>query len=302
MWDISGERNLGKAREYFEQAIERAPDYARAWAGLADTYGRLAAWGALPLKEMAPMAQAAAEKALVLDPNLAEAMVTLAAIKTNYEWDWAGAEQLYKRAIELNPKNGEAHAGYATYLAEVGRSREAVTEAMRSREVEPLSGTYGINVVWKLYLDRQYAQAEVEDYRQSQRELHYTGGYIIASVYLQTSRPREAIDALRKAAAVWGRTAPELTFLAHGLGVTGARAEGEKVLQELLRRKYTPPEYLAIAYEGLGERERALQCFEKAYAEHSMNGWFIPDPRLDEIRKEPRFREIMRRMRLPVEK
>ena len=300
LWDISGERNLGKAREYFEQAIRKDPGYARAWAGLADTCGRLASWGALPLKEMAPVARAAAEKALGLDPKLAEAMVVLAAIKTNYEWDWAGAEQLYKRAIELNPNQGEAHAGYATYLAEVGRTREAVREAMRAREVEPLSGTHGINVVWKLYLDRQYAQAEVEDQRESQRELHYTGGYIIASVYLQTGRPREAIAALKKAADVWGRTAPELTFLAHGLGATGARAEAQKVLRELEGRKYVPPECLAIAYEGLGERERALEYFEKAYAEHSMNGWFLPDPRLDQIRKEPRFREIMRGMGLPV--
>ena len=81
------------------------------------------------------------------------------------------------RAIELTPNQGEAHAGYATNLAEAGRTREAVREAMRAREGEPLSGTYGINVVWKLNLDRQYAQAEVEDQRESQWELHYTGGY-----------------------------------------------------------------------------------------------------------------------------
>jgi tetratricopeptide (TPR) repeat protein len=300
LWDISGEKNLGKAREYFEQAIRKDPGYAQAWAGIADTYGRLAAWGALPLKDIAPLARAAAAKALELDPDLAEAMVTLADIKTNYEWDWAGAEQLYKRAIELNPTHGEAHAGYATYLAEVGRTREAVTEAIRSREVEPLSGVYSINVVWKLYLDRQYAQAEMEDQRISRLVPDHTGGYIIASVYLHTGRPREAVAALRKAADLWGRNAPELTFLAHGLGVTGARAEAQKVMRELEGRKYVPPEYLAVAYEGLGERERALQCFEKAYAEHSMNGWFVPDPRLDQIRKEPRFRKIMRGMGLPV--
>jgi predicted TIM-barrel fold metal-dependent hydrolase len=90
-----------------------------------------------------------------------------------------------------------------------------------------------------------------------------------------------------------------LTFLAHGLGVTGARAEGQQLLRELQRRRYVPPECLGIAYEGLGERERALQYFEKAYSEHSMNGWYMPDPRLDELRREPRFREIMRRMGLP---
>jgi TolB-like protein/DNA-binding winged helix-turn-helix (wHTH) protein/Tfp pilus assembly protein PilF len=298
-WDLSGEKALRKAREFFEEAIRIDPGYSRAWAGLADTYIRLASWGVLPLKEMAPLARAAAEKALGLDPNLAEAMVSLAAVKTNYEWDWAGAEQLYTRAIQLNPNLGEAHHAYATYLAELGRTREAVTEAMRAREVEPLSGLYAANVVWKLYLDRRYADAEIENQRYSRRVTNHTGGYIIAPVYLQTGRPREAMEALQEAAAVWGRNTIELAYLAHGLGLTGARQEGHKVLQELLRLKYAPPECIAIAYEGLGERERALQYFEKAYSEHSMNGWFLPDPLLDGIRKEPRFQEILRRMGLP---
>ena len=91
-------------------------------------------------------------------------------------------------------------------------------------------------------------------------------------------------------------------YLGHALGVSGARAEGQKVLEEmqsLSQRRYVPPEYIAIVYEGLGERERALQWFEKAYSERSMNGWILPDPKLDQIRTEPRFKNLMRRMRLP---
>ena len=95
----------------------------------------------------------------------------------------------------------------------------------------------------------------------------------------------------------------EMMFLAHGLGVTGAQAEGEKVVQKILdlgQRRYVPPEYIAIAYEGLGKRDQAIQWFEKAYAERSMNGWLLPDPRLDHIRTDPRFKNILRRMGLPV--
>ena len=98
------------------------------------------------------------------------------------------------------------------------------------------------------------------------------------------------------------RAVIELMYLGHALGVSGARAEGQKVLEEMLslsQRRYVPPEYIAIVYEGLGEREQALQWFDKAYAEHSVNGWMLPDPQLDSIRTEPRFKEILRRMGLP---
>ena len=122
------------------------------------------------------------------------------------------------------------------------------------------------------------------------------------SVYLQTGRQREAIDLLKNAAAASNRSVLQLTYLGYGLGVSGARAEGQKVLGEMLalsQRRYVPPDYIAMVYEGLGERERALQWYEKAYSERSINGWLLPDPRLDQIGTEPRFKELMRRMGLP---
>ena len=118
-------------------------------------------------------------------------------------------------------------------------------------------------------------------------------------MYLQTGRQREAVAELQKSAVESHRSLLELMYLGHALGVSGARAEGQKVLEEmqgLSRRRYVPPHYIAMVYEGLGERERALQWFEKAYAERSMNGWILPDPRLDQIRTEPRFQNLMRGM------
>jgi len=180
--------------------------------------------------------------------------------------------------------------------------QEAVAEAKRAREAEPLSGVATANVVWKLYLARQYDQAESEYRKIAAWDPSDTGGYILASVYLQTARPREAIAELRKSAAESHRSILDLMYLGHGLGVSGARADGRKVLEEMLglsRRRYVPPEYIAVVYEGLGERDRALQWFERAFAERSMNGWILPDPQLDGIRADPRFKSILRRMGLP---
>lgn len=302
LWERPTEENLTKSREYFEQAIEKDPGYALAWAGLADTYNHLANWGVVSSQDARPRARAAAEKALELDNSLVGPLVALAGVKMNYEWDWAGAERLCKRAIELSPNYGNAHHQYATYLAEVGRAQEAVAEARRAREVEPLSAEFGANVVWKLYIAHQYDQAESEFRKLSGWDPNDTGGYILASVYLQTGRQREAVAELQKSAAESDRSLLELMYLGHALGVSGARAEGRKVLEEmqgLAQRRYVPPEYIALVFEGLGERKRALQWFEKAYAERSMNGWILPDPRLDQIRTEPRFKILMRRMGLP---
>ncbi len=300
LWEHVGEENLKKSREYFEQAIQKDPGYALAWAGMADTYSYLASWGVLSHQDAYPRARAAAEKALQLDSNLVGPLVTLGAVKMNYEWDWAGAERLFKQAIGLSPNYGTAHHVYANYLAEVGRTQEAVAEARRAREVEPLSLEFGANVVWKLYLARRYSEAELESSRLSAWS-GFRGSYALASVYLQTGRRREAVAELQRDVATSHGGLLELMYLGHALGVTGARAEAKKVLDEmqaLSQRRYLPPMYIAVVYDGLGERERALQWFEKACAEHAINGWILPDPRLDRIRTEPRFKAILRRMGL----
>jgi TolB-like protein/DNA-binding winged helix-turn-helix (wHTH) protein/Tfp pilus assembly protein PilF len=296
------EQNISKSREYFEQAIQKDPGYALAWAGLAYAYEYLSSWGVLPSQDALPRARAAAEKALELDNNLVSPLVTLALVKMNYEWDWAGSERLSKRAIELSPNDGEAHHIYATYLAEVGRTDEAVAEARKARDVEPLSIVYAANVVWKLYLARRYDEAESEGRRIKEWYPQSNGSYPLASIYLQTGRQREAVAILQKSVAASNHSVLELMYLGHALGVTGDRAGGHQILQELLQmsqRRNVPPEYIAIVYEGLGERDHALQWFETAYKERSMNGWILPDERLDSIRLDPKFQDILRRMGLP---
>src|SRR5207249_10586702 len=127
---------------------------------------------------------------------------------------------------------------------------------------------YGANGMWKLYLSRQYGEAESESRKLTAWNPNFTGGYILASVYLQTGRQAEAVAELQKSVTESHRSALELMYLGHALGVTGSRAEGQKVLEEmqsLSQRRYVPPEYIAVVYESLGDRERPFQWFEKAY-------------------------------------
>ena len=302
LWDREQEEDLRKSREYLEQAVQKDPGYALAWAGLADTLRRLASYGVLSHQDAYPRSRMAAEKALALDDTLAGPLVALGAVKVQYEWDWTGAERLYKQAIALNPNYGPAHHEYATYLAEVGRTQEAVAEARRAREVEPLSRMFGSNVAWKLYLARQYGEAELEFRKLRAWHPDSTGSYVLASIYLQTGRQREAIAELRESVEKSHRGLFELMFLGHALGVSGARAEAKKVLDEMRdpsQRRYVAPMYIAMVYEGLGERDQALKWFERACAERGINGWILRDPRLDQIRTEPRFKNLMRQMGLP---
>jgi TolB-like protein/DNA-binding winged helix-turn-helix (wHTH) protein/Flp pilus assembly protein TadD len=302
LWEFKGELNLERSEGYFEEAIKKDPSYAQAWAGLADTYNYLANWGAVARQDVVPRVRAAARRALELDNSLVTPLVALADVKAQYEWDWVGAEQLCKQAIELNPNYGEAHHVYATFLAALGRTKEAIAEARRAHEIEPLNLEYAVDVPWKLYLGRRYEEAELESRKLKEWWPSFNGSYPLASIYLQTGRTQDAIALLRQSAGESHRGALELMYLGHTLGVSGARSEGRKVLEEMQRlseRRYIPPEYIAVVYEGLGERDRALQWFEKAYREHSMNVWILPDPALDSIRFDARFEDVMKRMGLP---
>jgi Flp pilus assembly protein TadD len=270
---------------------------------LAENYTLLAAYGVLPRKDTYPRAKAAAVKALEIDPTLASPHTILARLKTEYEWDWAGAEREYKQAIGLDPNNGSAHQHYAVHLAAVGRPREAIAEARRARELEPLSPLLNANVGWFYYIDHQYGQAELECRKLIEMEANYAWGHnCLGSVYLQTGRNGEAIAELQQGVALSKRGVMELMYLGHAFGVSGARAKAQKVLDELndlSRRRYVPPEYLAVVYVGLGDKDAAFQWLEKGYAERSMHSWVYPDPRLDPIRADPRFKNLMRRMGLP---
>jgi len=192
---------------------------------------------------------------------------------------------------------------YSGFLAGVGRTREAVAESRRARELAPMIYWPNMQVAWRLYLDHQYDQSELESRKLIEWEPGLTWSYICpASVHLQTGRQQEAVAELRKAAALPTGGVYEMMYLGHALGVTGAQAEARKVLDQVLslsQKRYVPPSFIAVVYVGLGDRERAFQWFEKALEEHWMHAWVLPDPRLDPIRSDPRFRNLTQRMGLP---
>ena len=305
LWAPGGEKNLEKSLVYFQQAVHKDPSYPLAWVGLADAYFRLERWGVLPCRDAAPRARAAADKALGLDSTLVEGVVELALLKMDYEWDWSGAEQLCRRAIELRPNYGQAHSAYSSLLAVTGRIQESIAEERLARQADPLDAVFTASMSWRLYLAHNYEEAERElgKWDEWHPQKHRFGGYILASIFLQTGRTREAVEELQaNAADTHHQTLLELMYLGHALGVTGARKEGRKVLAEmqaLSQSRYVPPDYIAMVYEGLGDRDRAIEWYQRAVEERSMNLWILPDQRLDPIRSDPRFQNLMRRMRLP---
>jgi Tfp pilus assembly protein PilF len=286
---------------YFQQAIDKDPRYALAWSGLARAYLGSALYGG-SRRDNYPRAKAAAIRALEIDPTLAEAHTTLARINTEYEWDWAGAEREYKKAIGLDPNSAWDHQNYATHLAAVGRRQEAIAEALRARELEPLAPVFAVNVGWFHYLDHQYGPAEVECRKVIEMEPNYAWGHnCLGAVYLQTGRNQQAIAELQQALDLSQHGIQELVYLGHAFGVSGARAKAQQTLDEfrdISRRRFVPPELVALVYVGLGDKDSAFQWFEKGYAERSMHSWVYPDPRLDPLRSDPRFKDLMRRMGL----
>lgn len=295
------EENLRRSAEYLLEATNRDPGFARAWAWLGVIYELMGAYSVLPAADAYARARDAAQKALSLDQNQTTAIAVVATTKS-YDWDWAGAEREYKRAIAINPNNGLVCHNYAAFLGGMGRSAEAIAEAVRERDVSPAEYWASVNVTVRYYFARQYRKAETESAKLMDWEPGLSWGYICCgSVYLQTGRRAEAVALLQKAAEVSHRGVFELMYFGHALGISGAKAQGKQVLNDMLalsKQRHVRPEFIAVVYEGLGERDSAIEWFEKGYAERSMHQWVLPDPRLDAIRKDARFHQIMRRMGL----
>jgi TolB-like protein/tetratricopeptide (TPR) repeat protein/predicted Ser/Thr protein kinase len=299
---VRTEENLQKSKEYFEKAIRYDSGYSPAWSALARSYELLGSFCVIPPREAYTGARAAAEKALEFDGNDAEALDALANVKTAYDWDWTGAEQLYKQAIALQPNDPELYNGYALHLAAVGRPLEGVAAARRAKELEPSYPGWDILAGWLSYVAHQYDQAERECLKSVAGAPDFSWGHVcLASIYLQTGRQEKTLPELRKALDLSGHAFEELAYVGHALGVTGDRAGAQKVLNELKdlsTKRHISEGYAAIVYVGMGDRDHALDCFEKAYRERAMHPWVYTDPRLDPIRAELRFRELMRRMGL----
>jgi TolB-like protein/lipopolysaccharide biosynthesis regulator YciM len=303
-WNLRTEQGLKKSLEYFQQAIEKDPGYALAYAGLADSYVVLPTWNVMAPKEAYPRAKAAAFKALEMDETLAEAHAALGSARQEYDWDWVGAEKEFKRAIELNPGYASAHQWYAEYLSTMGRHNEAIAEAKRAQELDPLSlmiNAIGGRVSF-------YARRYDEAIAQCRRTLELNAGFYPAHLFLgwayeQEKLYAEAISEYQKAIAA-GEGNPLLAAeLARGYAAAGKRTEALTIISqmgEISKRRHVPSYVIAQIYTALGDTGRAFQWLEKAYQERdSQLTWLKAEPGFDSLRPDPRFQDLLRRMNFP---
>ena len=305
-WNKRNEEGLTKAKEQFERAIEVDPTYAPAYAGLADSYLQLANSGVRSPNEAMPKAKAAARKALEIDPSLAQAHASLAELYKDYDWDWAGAEREFKRAIELDPNYATGHQWYAVYLSLMRRHTEAITEAQRAQQLDPLSPIISVSLAyWGGYF---YARQYNESIRRLRETVSLFPEFEVAYRELghacEANRMyQEAFVAFRKAELLSGASPAELTALDQAYTRGGMRGyylwRIEKFRKES-KHRYVKPLILTYLYAAIGDRDQAFLYMKKAYEdrEGDLNTLQV-EPWFDPLRSDPRSQAILRRMNFP---
>lgn len=294
---------LKKGIDYFRQAIDQDPNYALAFAGLADCYALLNVYGSAQLKEAFPRAEAAAEQALALDENLAEAHTTRAYVEYYYKWNWAEAEREFQRALALNPNYATAHHWYAEYLMYMGRFEESIAKFNRAQKLDPLSPIVTVQQGLPYYYSRQYKRAE-EEFRQAQKlEPRFTPlVYMLAMCYEEEGKFEEAI-ALFQAAMAGYQPSPRMTAsLTRVYATSGRRAEARRMLKDVIAfadGRRLAPYYVAQIYARLDEKDQAFAWLARACEERDEQIVMVKvDPKMDGLRSDPRFAELLRGMGL----
>ncbi len=305
-WNKRSEDGLTKAIEYFRKATQEEPGYALAYAGMADCYSIIgsAIVDTVPAGEVAPKAKAAALKAIELDDTLAEADTALATVRFNYDWDWAGAANGFKLAIEHNPSYATAYQRYSLYLMAMGRTQESMTEMNRARALDPLSVSMNFSLGWRLYMAHQYDQAIKQLGATIDMDPNFGLAHrVLGESYEQKGLYPEALDELRKAVAISHHSPPMLASLGHAYGVSGRKQNALKIIDQLKEEsasRYVSPFYLAVVYAGMGEKNQALESLERAYQDRSNRVVFLKvDPQVDNLRSDPRFQALLQRLALP---
>ncbi len=298
------EEAFRKAIASYEKAIALDPNYALAYAGLADAYGALGGvFGFVLPSETFPKSKAAALKAIELDETLAEAHVALANYKLSYEWNWEEAEREFKRALELDPDNARAYNGYGGYLQARGRFEEAIAARRHAQKLDPLSPDLTANVGYPYYYARQYDQA-IGCYRQA---LEMEPNYFWASLWLgqvlvQEGKYDEAIVEINKAVNLSGRNVRTVASLAHAYAVAGRRDEAFKLLDELKRRSaetYVAPYFIAVVLAGLGENDAVFQSLDQACQERFPYLYLLKvEPVFASLHSDPRFVAVLKKVHL----
>ncbi len=302
-WNRRTAENLKKAIEQFKAATDRDPNYALAYAGLADCYVVLNQYAGTPLTETIPQAKAYAERAISIDGQLAEPHTSLGVVNEQL-WQWSEAEPEFKRAIELNPNYATAFHWYAAFLRNTGRTNEAVPLIMRAQEIDPLSSAINSEVA-VIYLVQNNYQAAIETcLKIIELDPAFSNAYqYLGLSYFKVGRNAEALIALEKAVELSKRDGEKLRYLGYGFAIEGKRVQAYAILKEL-EEKYVKKEAngrdVASVYAGLGEKDNAFEWLEKDFqtkaGEFLPMTWEIP---FESLRDDPRYKDLLKRMGLP---
>jgi TolB-like protein/DNA-binding winged helix-turn-helix (wHTH) protein/Tfp pilus assembly protein PilF len=297
-WNKRTDVAVRKSIDYFQQAIQRDPNYALAYAGMAEAY---IVRGDVSPEEQFSKAKASAKMALQMDDGLAEAHNAMAMSLFRYDWDWAGAEREFQRALALNPNYAQAHHWYAQYQRAMGRQNSAMAEIKRARELDPLSlviggggGQYGTQ--YDLIIESNRKKLELDP--------NFAGAYLgLGRAYALKGMYQDAVAAFQKGLDLSGEAPNYLSFLGYTYGVWGKRNEARKILlqlNQLSKRKYVSPYEIGLVYIGLGEKDMAFDWLQKAVADRSIP--LVPlkaGEEMASLRSDPRYAELLSRIGLP---
>jgi TolB-like protein/DNA-binding winged helix-turn-helix (wHTH) protein/Flp pilus assembly protein TadD len=297
---------LRRSIGYFQQSIDKDPNYALGYCGLADAYALLGFRGRVPSQQSLSQAKAAALRAIALDSTLADAHASLGFLAETHEWDWATAAREYKRALELNPNDARTHNWYAGYLTYVGRLDEGIEEAKRARDLDPLSLPINNALAGRLLVAGRYSEALQQVRATLDLDSHFAAAHqTLGWAYLNTGKKQDAIGEFQQAVALSGKDdADFLLDLGFGYASAGNRDEARRILiklKEMNQRGLAPSGSVGILYGALGDANQAFAWLDKAYQERDPELTYIkvPNRRFEPLREDARFRQLVRRVGLP---
>ena len=308
-WNKRTADGLAQAGKYFQQAIQKDPNYAPAYAGLSDYFAFLTLIGGpeiLPPNQAMVQAKAAAVKAVQLDDSSAEAHASMGHVLHNYDWDFAGAEREFKRAIELNPNYATVHHWYAHLLMQLGRTDESLAQARLAQELDPLSPFINNGLARQYYLSRQYDKAIAQCRVVMEIDPTYLPARTqLALAYEQKRMLADAVSTMeqvRKLAGVQTDLPMVHALLAHAYALAGRKADAQSelnVLTAIGQKRYVPPSYLAIVYLALDDKNKAFQYLNKSYQDRSEQMLYLGvEPIVDPLRGDPRFDALLKQVGL----
>jgi TolB-like protein/DNA-binding winged helix-turn-helix (wHTH) protein/tetratricopeptide (TPR) repeat protein len=301
-WNKRTEEGLTKSLEYFQRAIAQDPKFAAAYAGLADSYSILGS-DVLPARVASAKAHLAANKALELDPTIAEGHAELGLLAFYYDWDWTRSEQEFRRAIELNPNYATAHQWYGYYLAAMSRFPEALEESRKAQQIDPLSLSINTTLAGRYRDLHQYAQAIDLNRRTLEMDPNFVPAHIaLGAAFEEQGIWSQAVSEYQKAVALSQNNPMALASLGSVYGHLGDREGARKViarLREASKHHYVSAFDMATVFAGVGDSDSAFHWLEKAYADRESQMAFLNiSRRTDPLRSDPRFADLLRRMGL----